>query len=106
MFRLEVSRKCFVIFFSRARAAKRAAAHNHFAFEIDAFAALGASDARAFETRQIFWLHLDLHQWLVTRKGGRAEQLPVQGIQQESSWEPVRVKLSPGRTKDAAGAPR
>src|SRR5260370_9907688 len=53
-FELEVSGQCFVIFFSRARAAEGAAFHHHFALEIDAFAALGADDARAFEAGQIF----------------------------------------------------
>src|SRR5258708_26388979 len=48
-FDLEVSGQCFVIFFSRAGAAEGAAVHYDFALEVDAFAALGADDARAFE---------------------------------------------------------
>src|SRR5260370_14715489 len=58
-FELEVSGQCFVIFLSRAGTAEGAAVHYHFAFEIDAFAALGADDAGAFEARQIFGQDFD-----------------------------------------------
>src|SRR5260370_40914648 len=64
-FDLEVSGQCFVIFFSRAGTAEGAALHYHFAFEIDAFAALGADNAGAFEAGQIFGQDFDLDPWLV-----------------------------------------
>src|SRR5712691_3050995 len=65
MFDSEGSGQCFVIFFSGAGAAESAASHYHLTLEIDAFAALGADDAGAFEARQIFGLHFDFHPLLV-----------------------------------------
>jgi len=60
-----VSGQCFVIFFSGAGAAEGAASDYDFAFEVDAFAALGADDAGAFEAGQIFGLDFDFDPLLV-----------------------------------------
>src|SRR5260370_6947050 len=66
-FDLEVSGQCFVIFFSRAGTAEGAALHYHFAFEIDAFAALGADNAGAFEAGKISGQDFDFDPLLVEK---------------------------------------
>src|SRR5437879_13042699 len=58
---LEVSRQCFVIFFSGARSAERPAVFHDLTLKIDAFATLRANDARAFETGQVFRTARDLY---------------------------------------------
>ena len=50
-----------VITFAGAGAAKNAAVYADFAFEIYAFAALGADDAGAFEAGEIFGVNFDAH---------------------------------------------
>ena len=54
-----------VITFAGAGAAKNAAVYADFAFEIYAFAALGADDAGAFEAGEIFGMNFDAHPLLV-----------------------------------------
>ena len=50
-----------VITFAGAGAAEGAAVERDFAFEIYAFAALGADDAGAFEAGKIFGVNFDAH---------------------------------------------
>ena len=59
--RCELLVKRGVIAFAGAGAAEGAAVHADFAFEIYAFAALGADDAGAFETGEIFGMNFYAH---------------------------------------------
>ena len=54
-----------VITFAGAGTAEGAAVDGDFAFEIYAFAALGADDAGAFEAGEIFGMNFDAHPLLV-----------------------------------------
>src|SRR5258705_6029897 len=53
-----------VIAFAGAGTAEGAPILEYFALEVDAFAALGADDARAFETGKILRMDFDLHPFL------------------------------------------
>src|SRR5229473_2546908 len=56
-----------VITFTRASATECAAVPHDFALKVDAFAALGADDAGAFEAGQVFGLYFHFHPLLVEK---------------------------------------